>query len=160
MPRRKRPIKRTALPQRRSRPKSVSERRKARQDERKAATGDLSACWLDFAGGCFGAVNGHEIIGRYAWAEGIYHAPNIVPLCNRHNGWVESNQRRAELLGLRLPGWVHKDSRDWMLRDAATTRKEAKSRWGQPDAPPPVPTATGPRGSDHGEWSIRYSWFR
>ena len=73
---------------------------------------DTWRCWfrdrpnaLSLAGPCLGEVWGHEILKRSRAGQTDENLLNIegqVPLCNRHNGWVEDHDPEATLLGLSI----------------------------------------------------------
>ena len=114
----------------------VSRRRQERRGMRRDAVAEAmrvegAGCWMHGAPGrypaCFGTVAGHELIGRYAWPDGIYCSWNIVPLCTVHNEWVESNHTQALAIGLRIPGEA---DREWnTFEEAARLRAAEKATW-------------------------------
>lgn len=55
-------------------------------------------------GGCYGEVNGHEILKRSQGGD-ITNPGNILMLCNRHNMWVEDYPEDAHRLGLMIHRW-------------------------------------------------------
>ena len=48
---------------------------------------------------CMGRVDGHELLKR-SQGGSITDPSNMVPLCSRHNGWVEDEPDAAYDLGL------------------------------------------------------------
>ena len=69
------------------------------------------SCWLSYKSGtekippCFGAVNAHEIVKR-SQGGSITDPSNMIPLCNFHNGWVETADRDLVWsLGLVRSAW-------------------------------------------------------
>ena len=101
----------------RSRPKPVSDKRRAENLERKelmeAKFGprDFWSCSLRrnvdalyALGPCFGPVNGHELLKRSRGGS-ITDMENVVLLCNAHNEAVESHPLLAHEMGLARHAW-------------------------------------------------------
>lgn len=72
---------------------------------------DTWQCWVKhrpalmvMMGGCYGAVNGHEILKR-SQGGSITDPRNILLLCSRHNSWVEDYPEDAHRLGLMIHEW-------------------------------------------------------
>ena len=99
---------------------AVSNKRKAENIERRKVMGlafgdrrDWRCLALEHPammavmGGCYGPVNGHEILPRGRGGS-IVDPFNIVLLCNRHNEWASSNPVDATKLGL-LRSWNVED---------------------------------------------------
>ena len=57
-----------------------------------------------FGFGCFGDVNGHEILKRSRGGS-ITDMDNVVLACQYHNDWVEENPIKAHDLGLAQHNW-------------------------------------------------------
>lgn len=54
-------------------------------------------------GRCFGTVNGHEILWRGragSTDENLLDIARQVPLCNLHNGWVDTHPLESKRMGL------------------------------------------------------------
>lgn len=65
-------------------------------------------------GPCYGEVNGHEILSRARAGRtdaNLLDVSGQVPLCNRHNEWVETHPETSLTLGLAR----HGDGRDSQL---------------------------------------------
>jgi hypothetical protein len=69
------------------------------------------SCWLNISQGigevpwCYGEVNAHEIVKR-SQGGSITDPSNMLPLCNFHNGWVETADRNLVWeLGLVRSRW-------------------------------------------------------
>lgn len=145
--RRKTPLARGNGLKRTGRLKPISDRRAGRTDDRRAAVAeafsgpDGNRCALAYRGNCMGPINGHELIGRYAFSEGIYMPENILPMCDMHNGWVEDNPYEATLIGVRIPG-ANKPT-DTVFRFFALRRSRAERMW--PQLPVYAETEIGPR---------------
>lgn len=122
-----RSVSRRSAPKRRGYTPDQSERRRAAL--RAVVERDGSdRCWIrdhriDVGEPCFGPSHGHEIIGRYSWANGIFESDNIVFLCNHHNEWVERETVRATELGLRAQAHLH--NRRSRMAKAASLRADA-----------------------------------
>lgn len=57
-----------------------------------------------FGWGCFGDVNGHEVLKRSRGGS-ITDMENVVLACQYHNEWVENNPVKAHELGLAAHNW-------------------------------------------------------
>ena len=104
----------------RSRPKPVSDKRRAVTELRKEQMDFVFGpreSWKcqfkwhlagfainDFEFQCHGPVNGHEVVKR-SQGGSITDMSNIVLLCNFHNGWVEDNPDKAHSMGLMRRSW-------------------------------------------------------
>ncbi len=102
----------------RSRLRPVSKRREREIAERRVmleenfGPRDTWQCWVShrpamalIMGGCYGAVNGHEIVKRSQWRDGILEPKNILMLCNLHNEFVEREPDIAHKFGLMKHRW-------------------------------------------------------
>lgn len=91
---------------RRTRLRSISEKRKAGRKEREAVRLQVFERdhWICQARHkirgdmCFGDLTVHHL--RKASAGGKYEVNNLIALCAHHNGWVEDHPIEAEKLGL------------------------------------------------------------
>jgi hypothetical protein len=79
--------------------------------EREFGPRDTWRCWVRhrpilalMMGGCYGDVNGHEIVKR-SQGGSIVDPKNILLLCARHNSWVEDYPEDAHKLGLMKHNW-------------------------------------------------------
>ena len=101
----------------RTRIKPVSDRRRAvnklraEMMEEHFGPRDTWACWVRsrpamalVMGGCYGDVNGHEVVKR-SQGGSIVDPTNILLLCNRHNSFVENEPDIAHKFGLMRHSW-------------------------------------------------------
>jgi hypothetical protein len=99
----------------RSRLRPVSKKRRAENVERKALMEEKFGPrenWrcafpqIDngFGLGCFGDVNGHEVLKRSRGGS-VTDMTIVVLACQYHNDWVEENPRQAHRMGLAAHAW-------------------------------------------------------
>lgn len=92
--------------------RTVSPKRvKVNQERKKAQEAEWGprpwTCqFFEFADGtgCFGSVNGHEILKR-SQGGSLIEVSGQVRLCDRHNSWVEENPELAHQVGLMRHSW-------------------------------------------------------
>lgn len=97
----------------RSRPKPVSDKRRAENviraamlEEKYGPRGEWQCSFRMYLppgetpDPCFGEINGHELVKASAWRGGRLEPSNVVTLCNHHNGWIEDHPNEARELVL------------------------------------------------------------
>jgi 5-methylcytosine-specific restriction endonuclease McrA len=110
--RRGKPLDRGPGPQRRSRIRHTSGKRRAETDLRRSIVeaarerdGGCVAFLLVPEVSCFGPLDGDEIIARSAWPGGHLILSNVQTLCRAHHDWKHDHPEEAHERGLLRWSW-------------------------------------------------------
>lgn len=125
------PLKRNAPLRRTGRLKPQSDRRRDERDERAAVAAAAAVrdghCALSGLGDCWGPSDAHELVRRSALPGSHLDPRMVIRLCRHHHAIDDDDPRRAEQLGIRVPGWAWIQYGERALDDARRLREIANA---------------------------------